>query len=345
MDNITKIKQIKEKLGSDLIILAHHYQNDEIVALADYIGDSLKLAQMAEKNKTAKYIVFCGVHFMAETADILTEDWQRVLLPDMQAGCPMANMASLDEAEKAWDVLKAEFGDEDTVPVTYVNSKAEIKAFCGRHGGTVVTSGNAPKVMKWALDSGKRVLFLPDQNLGKNTAYDLGVAIEDMADYDQKTGKLSYSCPADKVKVILWDGYCHVHHKIKLETVEHLRNIKPEHKIIVHPECKFEITQAVDGKGSTEYLINTVKNSAPGSKWIVGTEANLVMRLIHDNPNKDISILDTSSVCFNMNKTNTDNLLATLEQIIDNNFEKQVTVDSNIAADAIKALDTMLSLS
>lgn len=344
MNNIDKIKQIKAQLGDDLVILAHHYQNDEIVSLADYIGDSLKLAQMAEKNKTAKYIVFCGVHFMAETADILTEDWQRVLLPDMQAGCPMANMASLEEAEKAWTILTEEFGDDNFVPVTYVNSKAEIKAFCGRHGGTVVTSGNAPKIMKWALDSGKRVLFLPDQNLGRNTAYDLGVAIEDMADYD-RSGKVTYSCPKENVKVILWDGYCHVHHRISLDTVSAIRSLKPDAKIIVHPECQFEITQTCDGKGSTEYLINTVKNSPDGSEWVVGTESNLVMRLIKDNPTKNITILDTSSVCFNMNKINTTNLLDTLEQILDNNFERQVSVDSATAVDAVKALDTMLSLS
>ena len=159
---LNKIKEIKKEMGDDLLILAHHYQNDQIVSVADYVGDSLKLAQMAEKNKTAKYIVFCGVHFMAETADILTEDWQKVLLPALTAGCPMANMADLDQAEKAWELLKAEFGDEETVPVTYINSKAEIKAFCGRHGGTTVTSGNAGKVLSWALSQKKRVLFLPD---------------------------------------------------------------------------------------------------------------------------------------------------------------------------------------
>ena len=178
---LNKIKEIKKEMGDDLLILAHHYQNDQIVSVADYVGDSLKLAQMAEKNKTAKYIVFCGVHFMAETADILTEDWQKVLLPALTAGCPMANMADLDQAEKAWELLKAEFGDEETVPVTYINSKAEIKAFCGRHGGTTVTSGNAGKVLSWALSQKKRVLFLPDQNLGKNTAVDLGIPEEHMA--------------------------------------------------------------------------------------------------------------------------------------------------------------------
>ena len=177
---LNKIKEIKKEMGDDLLILAHHYQNDQIVSVADYVGDSLKLAQMAEKNKTAKYIVFCGVHFMAETADILTEDWQKVLLPALTAGCPMANMADLDQAEKAWELLKAEFGDEETVPVTYINSKAEIKAFCGRHGGTTVTSGNAGKVLSWALSQKKRVLFLPDQNLGKNTAVDLGIPEEHM---------------------------------------------------------------------------------------------------------------------------------------------------------------------
>lgn len=197
---LNKIKEIKKEMGDDLLILAHHYQNDQIVSVADYVGDSLKLAQMAEKNKTAKYIVFCGVHFMAETADILTEDWQKVLLPALTAGCPMANMADLDQAEKAWELLKAEFGDEETVPVTYINSKAEIKAFCGRHGGTTVTSGNAGKVLSWALSQKKRVLFLPDQNLGKNTAVDLGIPEEHMALYDQSTEKLTYACSKEDVK-------------------------------------------------------------------------------------------------------------------------------------------------
>ena len=342
---LNKIKEIKKEMGDDLLILAHHYQNDQIVSVADYVGDSLKLAQMAEKNKTAKYIVFCGVHFMAETADILTEDWQKVLLPALTAGCPMANMADLDQAEKAWELLKAEFGDEETVPVTYINSKAEIKAFCGRHGGTTVTSGNAGKVLSWALSQKKRVLFLPDQNLGKNTAVDLGIPEEHMALYDQSTEKLTYACSKEDVKMVLWNGYCHVHDAIALSKVEEARKAHPNAKIIVHPECTHEVCKAVDGKGSTEFLINQVKNAPAGSEWVVGTEANLVLRLVETNPDKKVSILNTRSVCTNMNKTSVENLLETLEQIKENNFEKQITVDDNIAKDAVKSLNTMLSLS
>lgn len=342
---LNKIKEIKKQMGEDLLILAHHYQNDGIVSVADYVGDSLKLAQMAEKNKTAKYIVFCGVHFMAETADILTEDWQKVFLPAPTAGCPMANMADLEQADKAWEILKAEFGDEDTVPVTYINSKAEIKAFCGRHGGTTVTSGNAGKVLSWALSQKRRVLFLPDQHLGKNTAVDLGISEEDMALYDQSSEKLTYSCEKDNVKMILWNGFCRVHHAIPVSKVDEARAAHPEAKIIVHPECSYEVVKASDGKGSTEFLINQVKNSPAGSEWVVGTEANLVLRLVENNPDKKISILDTRSVCTNMNKVSAENLLETLEEIKNGNFEKQVTVDSSIAQDAVKSLDTMLSLS
>ncbi len=342
--SIERIKEIKNQLGEDLLILAHHYQRDEIVKIADFVGDSLKLAQFAEQNKKAKYVVFCGVYFMSETADILTEDRQKVLQPDTEAGCPMANMAKIEQAEKAWGIITKELGNS-IVPITYINSTADVKAFCGKHEGTTVTSGNAPKIVKWGLGFKDKILFLPDQNLGRNTAYDLGIPLENMAEYDPLTEKLTYNCDKKDVKIILWKGWCHVHHKITTKHIEEARKAKPKAKIIVHPECRFEIASMADGKGSTEYLINQVKNAESGTEWIIGTEANLVSRVKEMNKDKSVYILDTSSVCTNMNKTTVENLTETLEDILKGNFEKQVVVDSKTAEDAKKALAAMLSLS
>lgn len=342
--SIERIKEIKKELGEDLLILAHHYQRDEIVELADFVGDSLKLAQYAENNKKAKYIVFCGVYFMSETADILTEDNQIVIQPDMSAGCPMANMAQEEQTDIAWDILTKEFG-ESIVPITYINSTAHVKAFCGKYEGTTVTSGNAPAVVKWGLGFKDRVLFLPDQNLGRNTAFDLGIPLENMAEYDPITQKLNYSCKKEDVRIILWKGWCHVHHQIKPEQIEEARIKMPEAKIIVHPECQFATASIADGKGSTEYLINMVQNSEKGSTWIVGTEYNLVSRIKELNPDKNIYILDEKSVCTNMNKTTVENLTDSLEEILKGDFSRQVVVDKETAVNAKKALDTMLKLS
>lgn len=342
--SLDRIFEIKKQLGDDLLILAHHYQRDEIVGAADFVGDSLKLAQFAEQNKKAKFIVFCGVYFMSETADILTEDNQIVLQPDTNAGCPMANMATKEQAEKAWEIITKEFG-ESIVPITYINSTADVKAFCGRHQGTTVTSGNAGKVVKWGLGFRDKILFLPDQNLGRNTAYDLGIALENMAEYDPIKEELTYNCPKEDVKIILWKGFCHVHHKITVDHINKARQAKPDAKIIVHPECQFEIASLADGKGSTEYLINEVKNAKAGTSWVVGTEANLVARVKEANPDKNVYILDTSSVCTNMNKTTVENLTETLEDILNKDYSKRVVVDNKTAEDAKKALNTMLSLS
>lgn len=341
---INKIKEIKNKLGDDLLILAHHYQEDNIVGIADFVGDSLKLAQYAQANKKAKYIVFCGVHFMAETADILTEDYQRVLMPDVKAGCPMADMADLKQANIAWEKLTKMFG-ESIVPITYINSKAEIKAFCGEREGTTVTSSNAPKIVKWGLEKADKILFLPDQNLGRNTAKDLGVELDKMAVYDPITEKIEFNCDKDEVKVILWKGYCHVHNKISMDKVEYIRKNYPDMKITVHPECQYEIANAADSKGSTEFIINQIRNSEPKSKWAVGTEKNLVDRLIKAFPDREIVILDKESSCSDMNLTSPESLLKVLEEILENNFEKQIVVDKDIAEGAKKALDVMLSLS
>lgn len=341
---INRIKEIKNQLGEDLLILAHHYQRDEIVELADAVGDSLKLAQIAEQNKKAKYIVFCGVHFMAETADILSEDYQRVFLPAPTSGCPMADMADRESAEKAWEIITKELGNS-ICPITYINSKAEVKAFCGVHDGTTVTSGNAEKVVKWGYSVKDKILFLPDQNLGKNTAVSLGVDEKYMALYDHNTETLSYDCEPSEVKMILWNGYCHVHHRITPEKVEEARMANPGAKIIVHPECPHEVVKMCDGAGSTTYLIKAVENSDKGSKWIVGTEFNLVKRLKEKFTDIDIKILDTGSICTNMNKTTIENLCENLEEILKGNFSKQITVDKQTAKEAIMSLNTMLSLS
>ena len=344
MTDTERIFEIKKQLGEDMLILAHHYQRDEIVQFADAVGDSLKLAQIAEKNKRAKYIVFCGVHFMAETADILTDDDQIVLLPATDAGCPMADMADREEAEIAWDILIKEFG-ESIVPITYINSKAEVKAFVGVHNGTTVTSGNAKKVLEWGLGYKDKVLFLPDQNLGRNTAVELGIPLEHMALYSPKTQKVSYTCDKKDVKMILWDGFCCLHNDITVEHVEKARKAVPDTKLIVHPECRHEIVSISDGSGSTEYLIKAVKAGESGTKWVVGTESNLVERIKKDNPDKSVYLLDSHSICKNMNKTNTSNLLDTLEGILKGDFSKQITVDKQTAEDAIKSLNIMLELS
>ncbi|MCD7854602.1 MAG: quinolinate synthase NadA [Clostridiales bacterium] len=340
-----EIQKIKKEMGDKLYILAHHYEPDEIVACADAVGDSLKLARLAAENKRAEYIVFCGVHFMAETADILTEKGQRVLLPERSAGCPMADMADRKSAEKCMKLLEEKFGKGRILPITYVNSKAEVKAFCGKYGGTVVTSGNAPKILKWGLNSGKIVLFLPDQNLGRNTAVDLGVSLDEMALYNQFKDELYLNCPSDKVKIVLWGGYCHVHHFISDETFFEAKKANEGYKVLLHPECRYDIVKEADGKGSTEFIINVVKGAPDGSKFLVGTEKNLVERIARDNPSKEIKLLDSNSICRNMNKINTENLYETLCEIKEGNFKRQISVDDETAALAVLALDKMLELS
>ena len=338
-----EILGIKKKLGSDLLILAHHYQSDDIVSLADNIGDSLKLAQIAEQNKTAKYIVFCGVHFMAETADILTEDDQIVLMPDSNAGCPMADMADDKQLETAWGKLTSLIGDS-ILPITYINSKAVVKSFCGAHGGTTVTSSNAKKVVSWGMKQKDVILFLPDKNLGRNTAFELGIPLENMAEYDPLTSELSYTCDLKDIRVVLWKGYCHVHNKVDISKVEYIRKNYPDMKIIIHPECTHEVVSASDMAGSTEYIINNISSSPSGSSWAVGTETNLVNRLIAANPDKKIVILDKDSSCTDMNATTLSSLLDTLKDIENNDMKRKVTVPKEISENAKKALSRMLSL-
>ncbi len=310
-----RIEAIKVRLGSRLFLPAHHYQKDEVVQFADATGDSLQLARLAEQMSEAEFIVFCGVHFMAETADMLTRDDQLVILPDMRAGCSMADMADIDQTEVAWEELTDTFGD-DIIPITYVNSTAAIKAFVGKNGGATVTSSNAHDIVRWALEAGERILFLPDQHLGRNTAFDLGVPLEAMAVWDPLRERLVYEGDIEDVRVILWKGHCSVHEKFNVAQIEALRKNDPERRIIVHPECTFDVVQAADEAGSTSYIIEQIEASAPGTKWAVGTEMNLVNRLAATHPELDIISLNPYMCpCLTMNRIDLPHLLWALESL------------------------------
>ncbi|MCZ0702380.1 quinolinate synthase [Natronobacillus azotifigens] len=338
-----EVRRIKDKLGDRLFMPGHHYQKDEVIQFADAAGDSLQLAQLAEQNKAAEYIVFCGVHFMAETADMLTEDRQTVVLPDMRAGCSMADMANINQTEQCWDILQGMFGNT-MIPLTYVNSTAAIKAFVGKHGGATVTSSNAKKMVKWAFKQKERLLFLPDQHLGRNTAYDLGVPLEEMAVWNQQTNKLEYEGNLDDIRVILWKGHCSVHENFTTKNVDDLRAKDPERKILVHPECSWEVVQASDYAGSTKYIIDMINQAETGSKWAIGTEMNLVKRLIDKNPDKDIVSLNPFMCpCLTMNRIDLPHLLWTLESIESGEIVNQIKVDQETTELSKQALQKMLA--
>jgi quinolinate synthase len=338
----TRVKEIKERLGNALYIPGHHYQKDEVIQFADTTGDSLQLAQVSAKNKEAKYIVFCGVHFMAETADILTNDEQIVILPDMRAGCSMADMANMDQTEKCWEVLMETFGDT-ILPLTYVNSTAAIKAFVGKNGGATVTSSNAKDMVKWAFTQKERILFLPDQHLGRNTAYDLGVPLEQMAVWNPIQNCFEFDGNLDDVKVILWKGHCSVHENFTVHNIKEVRETKPDMRIIVHPECSREVVALSDDAGSTKYIIDTINQAPPGSKWAIGTEMNLVKRIINEHPDKEIISLNQNMCpCLTMNRIDLPHLLWTLENIESGKILNQIIVDDDISRDALLALERML---
>ncbi|MCC9022277.1 quinolinate synthase NadA [Bacillus nakamurai] len=337
-----RVAAIKQEFGKRLFIPGHHYQKDEVIQFADTTGDSLQLAQVAEKNKEAEYIVFCGVHFMAETADMLTADDQTVILPDMRAGCSMADMADIQQTDKAWEELQRMYGDT-IIPLTYVNSTAEIKAFVGRHGGATVTSSNALKVLKWAFMQKKRILFLPDQHLGRNTAYDLGIPLEDMAVWDPIQEQLLTEEHPEKIRVILWKGHCSVHEKFTAENISHLRKRDPEIRIIVHPECSRETVSLSDDSGSTKYIIDTIERAEPNSKWAIGTEMNLVQRLIQSHPDKQIESLNPDMCpCLTMNRIDLPHLLWSLEQVEKGEPTGVIKVPKAVQTDALQALNRML---
>lgn len=338
-----RIKEIKEQLGNKLYLPAHHYQKDEVVQFADVTGDSLQLAKISAQNKEADYIVFCGVHFMAETADMLSSANQIVVLPDLKAGCSMADMANIHQTERAWFELNKIFGDT-ILPLTYVNSTADIKAFCGKNGGATVTSSNAKEMVSWAFEQKERLLFLPDQHLGRNTAFDLGIPLEDMAIWDPIKNELVFEgSDIERIKVILWKGHCSVHEKFTVNQIEDFRQNHSDYKIIVHPECTHEVVRASDLNGSTHYIIETIKHAEPGTKWAVGTEMNLVNRLAQQFPDKKIVSLNPNLCpCLTMNRIDLPHLLWSLENIIEGNPENIITVDDETKRYAIMALNRMM---
>jgi quinolinate synthase len=346
-DLVARATAAKAALGDRVFILGHHYQRDEVISFADVTGDSFKLAKDAAARPEAEYIVFCGVHFMAESADILTSDAQRVILPDLAAGCSMADMAALPQVEEAWDVL-ADLGLADvTVPVTYMNSTADIKGFVGRNKGVVCTSSNAERALRWAYERGEKVLFLPDQHLGRNTAVlELGFALDDCVLYDpHKPGGGLTPRQLRDAKMILWRGHCSVHGRFTLSCVEEIRSRVPGVNVLVHPECRHEVVTAADYVGSTEYIIKTVAAAPAGSAWAVGTELNLVRRLANAHPDKQITFLDrTVCYCSTMNRIDLPHLVWTLEELAAGRVVNQIKVDASTAHHARVALDQMLAL-
>lgn len=338
-----RVREIKERMGDGLFIPGHHYQKDEVIQFADAVGDSLQLAQVSAKNIAAEFVVFCGVHFMAETADILTGDKQKVILPDMRAGCSLADMANIEQTERGWKVMQEQFGDT-IIPLTYINSTAAIKDFVGRQGGATVTSSNARRMLEWAFTQKERVLFLPDQHLGRNTAYDLGVPLVAMAVWDSV--REQFECDGDlaDVKIILWKGHCSVHALFTVENVEQVRKNHPDAKIIVHPECSREVVALADDAGSTKYIIETIKASEPGTKWAVGTEMNLVNRLTQQFTDKEVFSLNPyMCACMTMNRIDLPHLLWALETVEQGKIINQITVEEEIAEGARLALDRMLA--
>ncbi|RKZ16486.1 quinolinate synthase [bacterium] len=340
-----RITAAREKLGQDLLILGHHYQANDVIRHTDATGDSFKLAQYAQQHQGAKYVVFCGVHFMAESADILTDDDVTVVLPDMGAGCSMADMAGLEDVEEAFDRLQA-MGVQSIVPITYMNSTAAIKDFCGRNGGIVCTSSNAGKVLQWAFERGERVMFFPDQHLGRNTAFAMGIGLEQMPLWDPAAidGGAGTQAYRDS-RLILWKGHCSVHMKFDAFQIARMREADPELKVIVHPECNFEVVQSADLVGSTEFIIKAIEASAPGSKWAIGTEYHLVTRLAEQHPDKEIfSASGIQCACSTMYRIDPPHLLWALENLVDGEVVNPVRVRPEVAKGATVALERMLAL-
>ncbi len=346
-DLVARATAAKAALGTKVFVLGHHYQRDEVIQFADVTGDSFKLAREAAARPDAEYIVFCGVHFMAESADILTTDAQRVILPDLAAGCSMADMAVLSQVERAWEVLTDLGVAADTVPVTYMNSSADIKGFVGRNGGVVCTSSNAKRALDWAYAQGSKVLFLPDQHLGRNTAVlELGYSLDDCVLYDphKPQGGLTAEQVRD-AKMILWRGHCSVHGRFTLDSVQDVRARVPGVTVLVHPECRHEVVTAADQVGSTEYIIKAIEAAPAGSAWAVGTELNLVRRLALAHPDKQIMFLDKAvCYCSTMNRIDLPHLVWALEELVAGRVVNQITVDADTAHHARVALDQMLAL-
>src|SRR5688500_3051819 len=341
-----RIVAARRTLGRRLVILGHHYQRDEVIRHADFTGDSFKLAQLAATRPEAEFILFCGVHFMAESADILSAPHQKVILPDMNAGCTMADMAETDQVEECWEQVTAVLG-EDILPVTYMNSTAALKAMVGRNGGAVCTSSNARAVLDWAFRRKPRVLFFPDQHLGRNTAYRMGIPLDRMAVWDPYEDRGGLTDDAMRgSQVLLWKGHCSVHNRFTPEMVDARRAQIPGVKVIVHPECRFEVAQKADAIGSTEGILKTVRESPPGTKWAVGTELNMVNRLAREAaPAREVvSLDDCFCVCSTMFRIDPPHVLWALEGLLQGQVRNQVKVPDHIAGDARTALDRMLSI-
>ena len=356
---VERARAAKAALGDAVFVLGHHYQRDEVIEFADVTGDSFKLAKEAAARPHSPWIVFCGVHFMAESADILTSEEQTVILPDLAAGCSMADMAAIAQVEDAWDDLVEAGVAQDTVPVTYMNSSAAIKAFTGRHGGTICTSSNARTAVEWALgqrgwtsadagaSSSAKVLFLPDQHLGRNTyVRDLGGSLEDCVVFDphRPMGGLTVE-QLRAARMILWRGHCSVHGRFSVDAVETARREIPGVKVIVHPECRHEVVELADEVGSTEKIIKTIAAAPAGTKWVVGTELNLVKRLAQQFPEQDIAFLEKNvCYCSTMNRIDLPHLVWVLESLVEGRVVNAIRVDDQVAHYARVALDQMLAL-
>jgi quinolinate synthase len=346
-DLVEHAAKAKAALGDRVFVLGHHYQRDEVIAFADVTGDSFKLSRDAAARPDAEFIVFCGVHFMAESADILTSDAQQVVLPDLAAGCSMADMADAEQVEQCWETLTDLGIAERVVPVSYMNSSADIKAFTGRHGGTICTSSNAERALTWAFERGEQVLFLPDQHLGRNTAVRLlGLSLEDCVVYNPH--KPNGGLTDDQLrgaKMILWRGHCSVHGRFTPECVDEVRERVPGVNVLVHPECRYDVVEKADHVGSTEHIIAMLDAAEPGSAWALGTELNLVRRLANAHPDKQIVFLDKSvCYCSTMNRIDLPHLVWTLESLLAGSVVNRITVDRETEHFAKLALERMLAL-
>ena len=347
-DLVARARAAREALGERAYILGHHYQRDEVIAFADVTGDSFKLAQAAAARPEAEFIIFCGVHFMAESADILTSEHQKVILPDMAAGCSMADMATADQVDAAWKWLDAVGLAGSTVPITYMNSSAAIKAFTGENGGTVCTSSNAQRTLEWAFGErqAERVLFLPDQHLGRNTAVSMGISLDECVLWDpwKPNGGLTVE-QATQAKMLLWRGHCSVHGRFSRDAIDAVRAKVPSVNVLVHPECRHEVVTNADFVGSTEYIIKTVADAPAGSAWAIGTELNLVKRLAAAHSDKQVVFLDqTVCYCSTMNRIDLPHLVWAMESLAAGRVVNQITVEPTTALHARTALDRMLQL-
>jgi quinolinate synthase len=346
-DLVSRAQFARAALGDRAIILGHHYQRDEVINFADITGDSFKLAQAAQNQATAEFVIFCGVHFMAESADILTSDKQRVILPDLAAGCSMADMATASQVNACWETLRQVGIASETIPVTYMNSSAAIKSFTGEHGGTVCTSSNAKAAMEWAFTQGTKILFLPDQHLGRNTAVQsLGLELDDCVLWNpwKEMGGLTPQ-ELERAKVILWRGHCSVHGRFSKDSIDDVRSRIPDVNVLVHPECTHEVVTNSDLVGSTEFIIKTIESAPSGSNWAIGTEFNLVSRLAKTHPDKNIVYLDkTLCYCSTMNRIDLPHLVWVMESLVAGHVVNQIKVDPLVKKFSQLALERMLAL-